>query len=451
MTPEPQVTVTPASLSFGAVRVNTPSPALAVGLKNTGTAPLQVTTVKTSIPQYTAAPSGTLPAIAPGHTATVTGHLPADCGPGLSGGSDHDHQRPCASRRFDPADRQRRLPAHRAAVGPLDFGSVAVCLGHTLNAAIGNSGPVDLHLSSITTTGSGFSHGPSTLTVPAGGSASVQVAFRPVATGAAAGTLSFLTDDPGTPNATIALSGVGTPEPPPAISVSPSAIAFGAVPLQYFAGIAVTVANTGPCEDLNVTLTVTGADFLLTTGDPTILPTANPPITDTIAASTSKSYTVVFAPSATGPAAGLLTVTSNDPAHPTTSVPLSGNGVTVSPAAIELILDRSGSMATAITGGTRMTALHSAVCMFAELIIPGTGFAMGAIQFDTGEAVLTPLANLDATQQAAIVADANSLTPRHLTSIGGGLKLGQAQPGGFRPDPQGRDRVHRRLREHRRR
>jgi hypothetical protein len=425
VTPEPQVTVTPASLSFGAVRVNTPSPALAVGLKNTGTAPLQVTAVKTSIPQYTAAPSGTLPAIAPGHTATVQVTF-----------------RPTAVQAYpaavtmttnDPAHPAVSIPLagsggypHIVPPGPLDFGSVAVCLAHTLNAVIGNSGPVDLHLSSITTTGSGFSHGPSTLTVPAGGSASVQVAFQPVTTGASTGTLSFLTDDPGTPNVTIALSGVGTPEPPPAISVTPSGIAFGAVPLQYFAGTAVTVANTGPCEDLNVTLTVTGADFLLTTGDPTILPTANPPITDTIAAGTAKSYTVVFGPAATGPAAGLLTVTSDDPAHPTASVPLSGNGVTVSPAAIELILDRSGSMATAITGGTRMTALHSAVSMFAELVIPGTGFAMGAVQFDTSEAVLTPLANLDATQQAAIVAGANSLTPRNLTSIGGGLKLGQS-------------------------
>ena len=425
VTPEPQITVTPTSLSFGAVRVNTASPALAVGLKNTGTAPLQVTAVKTSIPQYTAAPPGTLPAIAPGHTATIQVTFRptvVQAYPAALTMTTNDPAHPAVS---IPLTGSGGYP-HIVPPGPLDFGSVAVCLSHTLNAVIGNSGPVDLHLSSITTTGSGFSQGVSALTVPAGGSASVQVTFRPVTTGASTGTMNFLTDDPGTPNVTITLSGTGTPEPPPAISVTPSAIPFGAVPLQYFAGIAVTVANTGPCEDLNVTLIVTGADFLLTTGDPTTLPPANPPITDTIAAGTAKSYTVVFGPATTGPAAGLLTVTSNDPAHPTTSVSLSGNGVIVSPAAIELILDRSGSMATAITGGTRMTALHSAVSMFTELVIPGTGFAMGAAQFDTSEAVLTPLADLDATQQAAIVAGANSLTPRNLTSIGGGLQLGQS-------------------------
>ena len=425
VTPEPQITVTPASLSFGAVRVNTASPALAVGLKNTGTAPLQVTAVKASVPEYTAVPSGTLPAIAPGHTATVQvtfRPIAAQAYPAALTMTTNDPAHPAVS---IPLAGSGGYP-HIVPPGPLDFGGVAVCLSHTLNAVIGNSGPVDLHLTSITTTGSGFSAGAPALTVPAGGSAPVQVTFRPVTTGAATGTLTFLTDDPATPNVTIALSGTGTPEPPPAISVTPAAVAFGAVPLQYFAGIAVTVANTGPCEDLDVTLTVTGADFLLTTGDPTTLPPGNPPITDAIAAGTAKSYTVVFGPTATGSAAGLLTVTSNDPAHPSTSVPLDGTGVAVSPAAIELILDRSGSMATAITGGTRMTALHSAVSMFAELIIPGTGFAMGTTQFDTGEAVLTALADLDATQQAAIVAGANSLTPRSLTSIGGGLKLGQS-------------------------
>jgi hypothetical protein len=425
VTPEPQITVTPASLAFGAVRVNTTSPSMSVALKNTGTASLQVSAVKTSISQYTAVPSGNLPAIAPGHTTAVAVTFqPAavQAYPATLTMTTNDPAHPAVS---IPLTGAGGYP-HAVPPGPLDFGNVAVCLSHTLNATVGNSGPVDLHLSAITVTGSGFSTGPATLTVPAGGTASIGVTFKPTATGPASGTLTFLTDDPATPNVSVALTGTGTPEPPPTVSVSPSAVNFGAVPLQYFVGVAVTVANTGPCEDLAVTLTVTGTDFLLTTGDPTTLPPGNPPISDTIAASTSKSYTVVFAPTATGAASGQLAVTSNDPAHPTTTVLLSGSGVTVSPAAIELILDRSGSMATAITGGTRMTALHSAVSMFAELVIPDTGFAMGSVQFDTTEAVLSALADFDAAQQTAIVAGANSLTPRHLTSIGGGLKLGQA-------------------------
>jgi len=72
-----------------------------------------------------------------------------------------------------------------------------------------------------------------------------------------------------------------------------------------------------------------------------------------------------------------------------------------------------------------MTALQSAVALFADLVIPGTGFAMGSAQFDTTAAVLTALQNFDTAQQAAIIAGANTLTPRNLTSIGGGLNVAQ--------------------------
>lgn len=134
-------------------------------------------------------------------------------------------------------------------------------------------------------------------------------------------------------------------------------------------------------------------------------------------------FVVVFAPSANGPQAGTLTVTSNDPANPVVNVPLSGNGVTPSPASVELVLDRSGSMAGSAPEGTRMDALHLAVRLFADLVIAGTGDAMGSVQFDDQHSVLTPLADFDATQRGTIETDSDSLTPRGMTSIGGGLDV----------------------------
>ncbi|HTA44031.1 MAG TPA: choice-of-anchor D domain-containing protein [Bryobacteraceae bacterium] len=424
VTPEPKYFSTTTSLSYGAVRVNTSSAPQAVTFKNNGTAALNITQLKTSISQYVVAPSGNLAAIPPSQSTTV--HVTftptaVQSYPATLTMATNDPTNPTVT---IPISGSGGLP-HMVVPGPLNFGNVAICLSHALNATVGNTGTVDLHLTGIHTTGAGYSASITTLTVPAGGTANIPVTLKPTVTGPLPGTLTFLSDDPNTPTAAINLTGTGTPEPPPSISISPSSINFGAVPLQYFVGIAVTVSNVGPCEDLHVTLTVAGAAFLLTTGDPTTLPMANPPISDTIAASTSKNYTVVFAPTAIGAAGGTLTITSDDPAHPSVTVPLSGNGVTVSPAAIELVLDRSGSMATPITGGTRMDALHSAVSMFSQLVIPGTGFSIGSVQFDTTEAVLTPLANFDATQQTTIINDANSLTPRNLTSIGGGLQLAQ--------------------------
>ncbi len=425
VTPEPQIMVSPTSLSFGAVRVGTQSPAQSLTIKNAGSAPLTVSNLTTSTSEYAATPHGSLPTLSPGQSTAV--HVT------FTPSASQSYPAQLTAQSNDPVNPSVSVALsgtggepHLVLPAPLAFGSVAVCLAHTLNATMTNTGSVDLHLSAITATGADFSASPSSLTIPAGSAGNIQVTFRPTATGTASGMLNLLSDDPSNPTPSLALGATGTSEPPPTVSVSPSAVNFGAVPLQYFVGIPVTVANIGPCEPLDVTLTVTGAAFLLTTGDPTTVPTANPPISATISAGTSENYTVVFNPVSIGSTTGMLTVTSNDPAHPSVSVPLTGTGVTVSLAAVELVLDRSGSMATAITGGTRMTALHSAVDMFANLVIPGAGFALGSVQFDTTEAVLTPLANLDATQQAAIVTGANSLTPRHLTSIGGGLKVAQA-------------------------
>ncbi|MDB5483447.1 MAG: choice-of-anchor domain [Caulobacteraceae bacterium] len=426
VTPVPLLQLSATSLAFGAVHVGVASAPQTLNLKNVGTAPLNVTQVKTSIAQYVVNPSGNLPAIPPGQTkALQVTFTPAAVQPypAQLTMATNDTTHSTVSISLTGAG---GLPHIVVSTAPFDLGSVAVCLTHTLDLSVQNTGTVDLHLTAIAVSGAGFSTSISTLTVPAGASGGIPLSLKPVATGSLAGSLTFNTDDPGQPHFSIALQGVGTPEPPPAIAVTPANIDFGAVPLQYFVGVGVTVANTGPCKDLHVNLSVSGAAYLLTTGDPVTLPMANPPIADTVAAGAANSYTVVFAPTVLGPGqTGLLTVTSDDPAHPTVTVPLTGTGVTVSPAAVSLVLDHSGSMATAITGGTRMTALHSAVSMFADLVHPGTGFAMGSVQFDSTASDLTPLANFDTAQQAQIKADANGLAPALATSIGAGLKVAQ--------------------------
>jgi len=420
---QPKISATPASLAFGAVRTNT-SKTLPVVISNTGTAALNVTNFKSTATQFVPSVTGSF-SIAAGGTKTVQVTFTPTAVQSYAGSLTMNTNDPAHASFTITLTGSGGLP-HMVVPGPLNLGSVAVCLSHSMNATIGNTGTVDLHVTAIAVSGAGFSESSgASIVVPAGGTNNIVVVFKPSATGAASGNLTFLSDDPSTPNASVALSGVGTPEPPPSISVTPTSIGFGAIPLQYFAGIAVNVSNTGPCEDLSATLTVTGAAFLLTTGNPTTLPVTNPPLSATIPAATSQSFTVVFAPAALGAASGTLTITSNDPANPSVTVPLTGNGVAVSPAAVELVLDRSGSMATPITNGTRMTALQSAVAMFADLVIPGTGFSMGSVQFDSLFAVLTPLQDFDTTQQTAIIAGANTLTPRFLTSIGGGLNLAQ--------------------------
>jgi hypothetical protein len=108
------------------------------------------------------------------------------------------------------------------------------------------------------------------------------------------------------------------------------------------------------------------------------------------------------------------------------TVPLTGTGVELAPAAMELVLDRSGSMAGAAQGGTKMDGLHAAVHLFSDLVVTGRGDEMGSVEFDDLFAPLTPLGAYDDAKRTAIQVDADALTPRNGTSIGGGMETASA-------------------------
>ncbi len=74
-----------------------------------------------------------------------------------------------------------------------------------------------------------------------------------------------------------------------------------------------------------------------------------------------------------------------------------------------------------------MTALQSAVDLFADLVQTGQSNSVGAVEFDSTSSVLTPLALYTATQQSGLETAVGTLTPGQTTSIGGGLQLGQNQ------------------------
>lgn len=255
--------------------------------------------------------------------------------------------------------------------------------------------------------------------------ANLTVHFAPPGVGMSPGTLTLTTDDPGNPVVTVSLSATAVAAPP-AIVPPPPALVFGDVPVQFFIGLRLPITNSSPCEALNVTLTSSGDPFFVTGVDPTTLPPTSLSVTDTVAPSSTKRYVVVFAPTMTGAApAGTLTITTNDPMHPTIVVTLSGTGVQLTPAAMELVLDRSGSMAAPAQSGTKIDGLHTAVHLFSDLVLSSRGDEMGSVEFDDMFHELTPFGPFDDAKRTAIQHDADGLTPRGLTSIGGGIELAQ--------------------------
>ena len=98
-----------------------------------------------------------------------------------------------------------------AAPASLGFGSVTAGGNKTLVATINNAGTANLAISGVSNPASPFSVTGNTCgTVAPGGSCQVSVLFAPTAAGAYSGTLAVNSNDPDTPQASIALTGTGS-------------------------------------------------------------------------------------------------------------------------------------------------------------------------------------------------------------------------------------------------
>ncbi|MEV7969489.1 choice-of-anchor D domain-containing protein, partial [Sphaerisporangium sp. NPDC088356] len=150
-------------------------------------------------------------------------------------------------------------------------------------------------------------------TLAAGASCTVNVTFKPTATGTRTGTLTVASSAPGGP-VTVSLTGSGTNGV--ALTASPGSLSFGSrqsgstSPAQ-----AVTVTNNGTAPATLSGVTTTG-DYAQTTT-----------CGATLAAGASCTVNVTFTPTASGSRPGTVKVASNDVNSPLT-VNLSGSGIT---------------------------------------------------------------------------------------------------------------------------
>jgi len=143
----------------------------------------------------------------------------------------------------------------------------------------------------------------------------------------------------------VALTGtVAGAAPAPVIGVSPATLDFGTVNVGQNKSLAVTIANSGAAS-LNVTAALVNGPAFTWTG---------PAIPFTLAAGGQAVGAVWFAPTVAGAQTGTLTILSNDPAHPTTAVPLSGTGTssTSGPPSRPTgsVLDSSNPLSTSLVG-----------------------------------------------------------------------------------------------------
>src|SRR5207302_545420 len=175
-------------------------------------------------------------------------------------------------------------------------GNVLVGSTGVQNLTLTNSGGANLTIAQASFSGAGFSISGLTfpLTLAAGQSSTLSVQFAPTTTGSASGSVSLVSNAPNSPS-TIALSGTGVQ---PQLSVTPATVSFGNV----------LVGTTGV---QNLTLTNSGSAHL------TIAPALVPYTTLfrsgltfplTLAAGQSSTFSVQFAPTATGSASGSVSL-----------------------------------------------------------------------------------------------------------------------------------------------
>ncbi len=104
-----------------------------------------------------------------------------------------------------------------------------------------------------------------------------------------------------------------------AASVTPTSYDFGAVPIGGSTSTTVTVSNTGGSPLTISGLTPAGAG--ISVASPPTLPVVVP-------AGASTNLSLAFAPSLSGAVSGSLVIATDDPAHPTLTVALTGTGIT---------------------------------------------------------------------------------------------------------------------------
>jgi hypothetical protein len=254
--------------------------------------------------------------------------------------------------------------------GTLDFGSVTTGTSKTLTMTVSNTGTASITVSSVSISSQSFSLSAPSLpvTVPAGESTPVSLVFSPNTAGAFKATASIVSDAANSSTATVSLTGTGVASG--LLALSPASKSFGSVTAGSQSNQTVTLTNN-TVSTVNITqAAVSGTGFKLSGITAPLL----------LNAAQSTTFTVTFAPQATGSASGNVTITSDAP-NPSMTMALSGTGAApgalgANPASLNFGTVQTGteqprSETVTNTGGSSVT--------ISQVGISGTGFTLSGI------------------------------------------------------------------------
>ncbi|MHB8419636.1 MAG: choice-of-anchor D domain-containing protein [Myxococcales bacterium] len=333
------VQVVPEALDFGRVVIHTSWPK-SITLTNASAAAVTVTLSAVQGSDASLFTLGTLPqaTMAPGQTETLTvvyAPIVVSSAPSTAFFSISE----CAgcaalpiSLRGQPVDTGLSVTPN-----PLDFGFVPLSsAGVVKSITLANVANRDIHFATLPLLDTGHpaaAFSPSgwpafPLTLHAGQSQAIAVAFAPTALEEFTGSITFYSDDPQATQVTVPLDGTGGG---PTISCLPASLSFGQVALGAPVTQQLLCTNVGqdvpgnPASALQLTaLTVKGDAAFSARFD------ATPPASG-LASGQSLVIDVTYAPSLAQADQGTLHIASNDGVTPDTAVPLAGTAVSLPP------------------------------------------------------------------------------------------------------------------------
>jgi centrosomal CEP192-like protein/ASPM-SPD-2-Hydin domain-containing protein len=222
----------------------------------------------------------------------------------------------------------------------LTFANTLVGTSASQSVTLTNSGTGALTISQATVSGTGFtlSGFSGSVSLAAGQSLALTVNFAPTAVGSVIGSLTVVSNASNSP-ATIALSGTAVQ---PQISVTPSSVSFSDVSVGVTNTQAITIKNTG-----TGTLTISQDSLPGTTFT---LSGLTMPLS--LAPGATSSFTVNFTPASSSSFYANLSLTNNSPTSPVV-VPLSGTSVA---SVLQLSASPTSLSFGSITTGTSSTS-----------------------------------------------------------------------------------------------
>jgi hypothetical protein len=372
----PQLTLSAGNLAFGNVALNSTS-AKNVTLTSSGTTALTVNSVTLAGAGFSMSGPAFPLVLKPGQSMSIQVSFdPRSAGP-ASGTIQVSSDSSMGTTSVVVLSGTGASAQLTASANALPFGNVTLHTTSTQTLTLVSTGILPVSVNSITLSGAGFSMAAPALpaVLNAGQTSNLQVSFDPAVTGAASGTITISSNSTSGGTIVVALSGSGTTAAVPQLTLSTGALAFGNVALNTTSSRTLTLTSAGTAALKVNSASVAGAGFAVTGG----------PFPATLNPGQSITLQVDFDPKSAGVANGILTILSNSSSGSSSTVSLSGTGMssstpqlTVSPGALAfgnvLVNSSSNLSLTLRSSGTSALTVNS-------VTLAGAGFTLSGVTF----------------------------------------------------------------------